>query len=195
MKIIFASLASGSSGNCYYLGTGKYGVLIDAGIGIRIIKKRLKEIGIPLDSIRAVFVTHDHIDHIRSVGHLGEERHIPVYATVGVHEGMNKNYRMTQKLYASVRHIEKEETMQLDDFHITSFEVPHDGTDNVGYHFEIDGISFSFLSDLGEITPTAARYIQKANYLIIEANYDERMLETGNYPPYLKKRIVAGTGH
>ncbi|KAA6344921.1 putative metallo-hydrolase YycJ [termite gut metagenome] len=195
MKIIFASLASGSSGNCYYLGTGKYGILIDAGIGIRTIKKRLKGIGIPLDSIRAVFVTHDHSDHIKGVGHLGEGQHIPIYTTVRIHEGMNKSYGMTQKLYASVRHIEKEETMQLEDFYITPFDVPHDGTDNVGYHLEVEGITFSFLSDLGEITPTAARYIQKANYLIIEANYDEGMLETGAYPPLLKQRIIANTGH
>jgi phosphoribosyl 1,2-cyclic phosphodiesterase len=195
MKIIFAGLASGSSGNCYYLGTRKYGILIDAGIGIRTINKRLKEIGISLDSIRAVFVTHDHADHIRGVGHLGEGRHIPVYTTARIHEGINKSYCTTQKLYAAVRHIEKEATMQLEDFYITPFEVPHDGTDNVGYHFQVQGITFTFLSDLGEITPTAARYIRKANYLIIEANYDEKMLETGSYPPFLKQRIVASTGH
>ena len=74
MKVRFISLASGSSGNCYYLGTDTYGILIDAGIGIRTIKKTLKDFNILMESIRAVFVTHDHADHIKAVGHLGEKR-------------------------------------------------------------------------------------------------------------------------
>lgn len=85
--------------------------------------------------------------------------------------------------------------MMLEDFRIESFEVPHDGTDNVGYCIEIDGKVFSFLTDLGEITPTAADYISKANYLILEANYDEEMLKMGPYPQYLKERIMSRTGH
>ena len=171
MKVRFISLASGSSGNCYYLGTETYGILIDAGIGIRTIKKTLKDFNILMDSIRAVFITHDHADHIKAVGHLGE------------------------KLSSSVRYLEKKEPITLEDFHIESFEVPHDGTDNVGYCIEIDGKVFSFLTDLGEITPTAAHYISKANYLILEANYDEEMLKMGPYPQYLKERITSKTGH
>ena len=73
--------------------------------------------------------------------------------------------------------------------------APHDGTDNVGYCIEIDGKVFSFLTDLGEITPTAAHYISKAHYLILEANYDEEMLKMGPYPQYLKERIASKTGH
>ena len=195
MKIKFISLASGSSGNCYYLGTETYGLLIDAGIGIRTIRKALRDINISLDSIRAVFVTHDHADHIKAVGHLGEKMNIPVYTTARIHEGINRSYCMTEKLSSSVRYLEKEEPMMLEDFRIESFEVPHDGTDNVGYCVEIDGKVFSFLTDLGEITPTAARYIRKANYLILEANYDEEMLKMGSYPKYLKERISSSIGH
>lgn len=195
MKIKFISLASGSSGNCYYLGTETYGLLIDAGIGIRTIRKALRDINVSLDSIRAVFVTHDHADHIKAVGHLGEKMNIPVYTTARIHEGINRSYCMTEKLSSSVRYLEKEEPMMLEDFRIESFEVPHDGTDNVGYCVEIDGKVFSFLTDLGEITPTAARYIRKANYLILEANYDEEMLKMGSYPKYLKERISSNFGH
>lgn len=195
MKVKFISLASGSSGNCYYLGTERYGILIDAGIGIRTIKKALKEINIPMETIRAVFVTHDHADHIKAVGHLGEKLHIPIYTTARIHEGINKSYCMTEKLHSSVRFLEKEQPMTLEDFSIVSFEVPHDGTDNVGYCIEIDNKVFSFLTDLGEITPTASHYICKANYLIIEANYDEEMLNMGSYPQYLKERITSTTGH
>lgn len=195
MKVKFISLASGSSGNCYYIGTEKYGILIDAGIAARTIKKSLKEAGINMETIRAVFVTHDHADHIKAVGGLGEKLHIPIYTTARIHEGINKSYCMTEKLHSSVRYLEKEEPMQLEDFRIESFEVPHDGTDNVGYCVEIDGKVFSFLTDLGEITPTAARFIRKANYLILEANYDDEMLRMGAYPQYLKDRITSRTGH
>lgn len=191
----FISLASGSSGNCYYLGYKDYGILIDAGIGIRTIKKRLKEVNISMESLRGVLITHDHADHIKAVGHLGEKLNIPIYTTVSIHEGINRSYCMTEKLYSSVRHIEKEHPIQLADFHVEAFEVPHDGTDNVGYCIQVAGKTFSFLTDLGEITELAARYIQKANYLILEANYDEEMLQMGPYPAYLKQRIAGKNGH
>ena len=196
MKIKFLSLASGSSGNCYYLGTDTYGILIDSGIGVRTIKKSLKEYGLALERVKAVFITHDHADHIKSVGTLGEKYGIPIYSTPEIHVGINKNYCMTEKLTsASVRHIQKEEPIMIDDFKITAFEVPHDGTDNVGYCIEADNKVFSFLTDMGEITPTAAQYICKTNYLVIEANYDEEMLQMGPYPQHLKVRIAGPNGH
>lgn len=195
MRIKFISLASGSSGNCYYLGTDKHGILIDAGIGIRTIKKDLKELNLSLSNVRAVFVTHDHADHIKAVGHLGEKYNIPVYSTREIHEGINKSYCMTEKLSTSVHYINKGEPMNLDEFKISAFEVPHDGTDNVGYCVEIGDKTFSFLTDLGHITETAAHYICKANYLILEANYDLEMLRMGPYPKYLKERIAGPNGH
>ena len=195
MKIRFLSLASGSSGNCYFLGTEQYGILIDAGIGVRTIRKVLKEYGLSLSMIRAVLVTHDHADHIKAVGYLGEKHGIPVYSTPEIHRGINKSYCMTEKLSTSVRYLYKDTPFMLDDFRITAFEVPHDGTDNVGYCIEVDGKVFSFLTDLGCITPIAAQYILKANYLVIEANYDEEMLKMGPYPFYLKQRIAGPNGH
>lgn len=195
MNIKFLSLGSGSSGNCYYLGTDTYGILIDAGIGIRTIKKVFKEYNLPFDSILAIFITHDHADHIKAVGTLGEKYGIPVYTTPEIHKGINKSYCMTEKLSTCVRYIEKEVPIQIKNFHITCFEVPHDGTDNVGYSIEVGGKVISFLTDLGEITPVAAKYINKTNYLILEANYDEEMLDMGPYPQYLKERIKGPNGH
>jgi phosphoribosyl 1,2-cyclic phosphodiesterase len=195
MKITFISLASGSSGNCYYLGTESYGILVDAGIGIRTIKKSLKDYGLGLDKVRAVLVTHDHADHIKGVGHVGEKNGIPVYTTAQIHEGINRSYCMTEKLRTMARTLQKEEPLQIEDFTVTAFEVPHDGTDNVGYHIVVDGKRFTFLTDLGHITPTAAHYISLAQYLIIEANYDEEMLRMGPYPFPLKQRIQGPNGH
>lgn len=195
MKVQFISLGSGSSGNCYYLGYNGYGILIDAGIGVRSIKKRLKAVGIPMESVSAVFVTHDHADHVKSVGVLGEKMFIPIYATELAHRGINGSYCVTEKLHSSVRYIEKGSPLRFHDFTIEAFEVPHDATDCVGYCVTVGGKTFCFATDLGEITDTAARYIVRANYLVIEANYDEHMLEVGPYPAYLKSRIKSRTGH
>ena len=104
MKIRFLSLASGSSGNCYYLGTPEYGLLIDAGIGIRTIKKVLKDHEIDLCQIMAVLVTHDHADHIKTVGYLGEKLNLPIYTTEGVHRGIEKS-RYVEETLTHSRHI------------------------------------------------------------------------------------------
>ena len=140
MKVKFRCLASGSSGNCYYLGTGTCGILIDAGIGSRTLRKALKQFELPIENIRAIFITHDHSDHIKGVGYLGDKLHIPVYATALTHAGIDRNYHTGDKLSAaSVRHIEKGVPIKIDCFCIECFEVPHDGTDNVGYCIETDG--------------------------------------------------------
>jgi phosphoribosyl 1,2-cyclic phosphodiesterase len=196
MKLQFLSLASGSSGNCYYLGAPGYGILIDAGIGIRTIKKVLKEHRIDFPQIIAVLITHDHADHIKTAGCLGETYNIPVYATEAVHSGIAGSRFVTEALTGDVRRvIEKEMTFAIRDFLITAFEVPHDSADNVGYFIRFGNRTFTFATDIGHITDTVSAYMSRANHLIIEANYDEEMLHSGSYPQFLKDRISSPTGH
>ncbi len=195
MKISFLSLASGSSGNCYYLGTQEFGILIDAGIGIRTIKKILKDRSIDFSRIVAVLITHDHADHIKTVGYLGEKLYIPIYTTEAVHQGINKSRYVEEKLIQSQRIIQKEIPFTIRDFQITAFEVPHDSSDNVGYHIEYGEHKFTFATDVGHITDTVSRYMCMANHLIIEANYDVEMLQFGTYPAFLKERVASPTGH
>lgn len=195
MKLKFISLASGSSGNCYYLGTDTYGILIDAGIGVRTIKKVLKDFEIPFETILGVFITHDHADHIKSAGFLGEKYGIPIYATEETHIGMNRNYGMTQKIYQSKRVVVKDQVTELRDLKITPFEVSHDGTDNVGYLIELGHIKFGIATDLGHITPKVVEYMSRVNHLIIESNYDPEMLMHGAYPYHLKQRVNGERGH
>lgn len=195
MRLRFISLASGSSGNCYFLGNSHYGILIDAGIGVRTIKKALKEKDIPFENIIALFVTHDHADHIKSAGVIGEKCFIPVYTTEDIHVGMNRCYAMTEKIYASKRVVTKNEPLELRDFKITPFEVPHDGTDNVGYLFEYEDIKFVFATDLGHISDDVAQYLVQADYMVLEANYDHEMLRNGRYSPFLKERVSSNFGH
>lgn len=194
-KLRFQSFGSGSSGNCYYIGNASNGILIDAGVGVRTIRRCLRSIGLDFENIWGVFVTHDHSDHIKAVGPLGEKHRIPIYSTQQVHEGIQKSYCVTEKLYSSRKFIEKGETIEIGEFRITAFPVSHDATDNVGYTVEYKEKRFTFATDLGFIGDEVADHLVNADYMVLEANYDVQMLEQGTYPIYLKNRIVAQTGH
>jgi phosphoribosyl 1,2-cyclic phosphodiesterase len=195
MGLKFLSLASGSSGNCYYLGTDEYGILIDAGISMRRIKKILTNNNIELSQILAVFITHDHTDHIKSAGNLGEKHSIPVYATQKVHAGMNSSRYINTELTFSRRIIEKEEPVYIRDFKVTAFAIPHDASDCVGYSVDYNRWKWVLATDVGHIDDTVGSYIRIASHLVVEANYDREMLYSGHYSDFLKNRISNGTGH
>jgi len=194
-KLIFQSLASGSAGNCYFLGTENYGILIDAGISARYVRKHLKNIGIELEQIYGIIITHDHGDHIKGLGTLSERFKVPVYATAEVYHGITLNLCMRKELTDSKRFIKKNKAFQIGDFNITAFSVSHDAHDNMGFTVEYQNKKFTFATDLGYIGAKAAAHIAKADYLVIESNYDEDMLENGSYPQNLKDRIKSDTGH
>lgn len=192
----FICLGSGSSGNSYFLFTEQYGILIDAGIGVRTLKKKFQTAGLSLTQIKAVLVTHDHADHIKAVGPLANDYHLPVYATEQVHLGMERNYCMTTKLKPEhTKLLQKEETFTLGDFDITAFGVPHDSSDNVGYSIQCGDTNFCLITDAGHVNESIGAYISRANYLVLESNHDENMLMMGPYPAYLKGRISGGNGH
>ena len=194
-KLRFQSFGSGSSGNCYFIGNTSSGILIDAGISVRTIRKYLRSIGLDFENLWGVFVTHDHADHIKAVGPIGEKHLVPIYSTRQVHEGIQRSYCVTEKLYSSRKFIEKHETIEVGDFKITSFPVSHDSTDSVGYTVEYKGKRFTFATDLGYVGEEVGAHLMQADYLVLEANYDEEMLMNGHYPPHLKNRIIAQTGH
>jgi len=194
--IKFISFGSGSSGNCYYLGTTTDGLIIDMGVGIRTLKKHCKDYGIKLSSVHHVLITHDHADHIKSVGSFSYEYKVPVYATEKVHEGIDKNYCIARKVALDKKElIQIGETYQLGDFSVRPFTVPHDASENVGYEIQAEGITFVIITDAGSVTDDIRQSISRADYLVIEANHDEEMLLSGPYPEYLKKRILSATGH
>lgn len=196
MQLTFISLGSGSCGNCYYLATEKDAILIDCGIGIRRFKKHAQEYGMRLDKVRALLITHDHADHIKSAGKVSKELDIPVYATVPIHKGMDRNWQNTVKIPQDRRQvIEKQESFDVGPFHVTGFPIPHDASENVGYHVEVGDIRFTVMTDVGEATDEVKHYIAQSTHLIVEANYDEEMLQQGCYPDVLKQRIASGHGH
>lgn len=194
-QVIFRCMASGSSGNCYYLGTRTRGILIDAGISARTIQKYLREMGLDYQNIMGVLVTHDHADHIRAVGTLGERVHIPIYSTRQIHEGIDRNYGVREKLGGSRRYFEKGVPFELFDMQITTFGISHDSTDCLGYVIDCQDQRFMIATDCGEPNHHLEAFLQTANHIVLEANHDEQMLLNGPYPTYLKERILSPRGH
>ena len=193
--LIFRCFASGSSGNCYYLGTRQRGILIDAGISARQIQKCLREMGLDFQNIMGVLITHDHADHIRAVGTLGERVKLPIYTTALIHEGIDRNYGVREKLRTSRRYFEKGQPWELFGMTINTFGIEHDSTDCLGYAIDFQGQRFVIITDCGSVNEELEAYIRTANHLVIEANHDEHMLLNGPYPTYLKERILSPRGH
>lgn len=189
-------MGSGSSGNCYCLFTENDGLMIDAGIGIRLLKRSFKEYGLSLSQIHHILVTHDHADHVKSVGAISLDYQLPVYATQLVHAGIERNYCVHKKVApAYMEVIDKGQPFQLGDFTVTPFGVPHDSSDNVGYKIECGNIVFTLMTDIGHVTDEMKAVIAETNYLVIEANHDPKMLMYGPYPQQLKIRILGPNGH
>ncbi|MBQ0046362.1 MAG: MBL fold metallo-hydrolase [Prevotellaceae bacterium] len=196
MPLTFFSLGSGSCGNCYYLATDDDAIIIDCGIGVRRFKKHMLEYGMKISKIRGMLVTHDHADHIKSAGKISSEYNIPVYATELVHEGIDRNYQASVKVQQDNRHvIEKDETFNIGPFSITAFYLPHDASENVGYFIEVEDYKFCIMTDVGDATEAVKEHIGMSTHLILEANYDNEMLNQGRYPYILKERIASGRGH
>ena len=193
--LIFRSFGSGSSGNCYYLGTEEQGILIDAGISARYIRNCLREMKLDFQNIMGVLITHDHADHIRSVGRLGEYDHLPIYTTAAIHAGIDRNYGVTLKLRTARRYFEKGVPFELFGMQINTFGVSHDSTDCLGYQIDFMGERFVLITDCGVPNEQIEHAIRSANHLVIEANHDEQMLLNGPYPTFLKERILSDRGH
>ena len=192
----FISFGSGSSGNCYYLYTEQDGLLIDAGVGIRTLKKHVKNYGLSLDKVHHLLVTHDHADHVKSVGRLSCDYGLNVYATHRVHVGIEKNYCVRGKVSPDrLKLVENGVSLHLGEFVVTPFHIPHDSMDNVGYRIEHNGVVFCLMTDVGSVTQEMRPFIAEAHYLVIEANHDVEMLAKGPYPQHLKERILGPTGH
>ena len=192
----FISFGSGSSGNSYYLYTETDSILIDVGVGIRALKKHFHNYGLRFEDVHHIFITHDHADHVKSVGSLSTDYHLPVYATRKIHVGIERNYCVRKKIAPNHVHvIEKGVPLNVGEFKVTPFGVPHDSTDNVGYFVECEGVTFCLITDVGHITEEMHDFIGRSNYLVIEANHSEEMLLQGHYPQYLKDRILGPNGH
>ncbi len=193
MSLNFCSLSSGSSGNCYYLGNEFHGILIDAGISGMAIRKTLKKLGISMQTIMGVLITHNHTDHVKGLYQLTKKSYLPAFTTRKIWKSMlsPSNPISTD----CIREISLQQKFHISGFDIEAFPVFHDAPETIGFHVCAGDKKITIVTDLGHICDTAAPYIKSANLLVIESNYDEQMLMEGDYPPYLKTRIQSDYGH
>ena len=191
----FMSFSSGSCGNCYYLGTEDKGILIDAGVSLRRLKKTLIENGLDIDSFSAVLVTHDHLDHIRHLGSFCKKIAKPVYTSADIHAALAKHTFTADHIASCRKVLTAGEWNDVAGMKVRYFVVPHDATQTVGYAIELDGRRFVIMTDVGRMTDEAVEFARTAETVVVESNYDMDMLMSGPYTYELKMRIVQGCGH
>ena len=194
--INYISFGSGSSGNCSYVGTRYGGILIDAGVKADDVMLQLKANGVRMENVKGILLTHDHGDHIKyAYTLLRANKHMRLFCTLRVLNGLLRRHGVSKRIKDYHVPIFKETPFRIAEMEITAFDVPHDGTDNMGFSISYDNRNFVIATDLGAVTERARYYMSRANYLVIEANYDLQMLLFGPYPEYLKSRIRTDHGH
>ena len=175
------------------MGNEHHGILIDAGIPAGSIRKFLKSKDIPIQTIMGVLVTHNHSDHIRGLELLTRKNNLPVFTSHKIWKSIVSRQHNISGV--TVREIDLQQKFHLAGFDIEAFPVSHDAPETIGFHICAGDIKTTIATDLGHISQTAASYMEAANLLVIESNYDEKMLMNGNYPHFLKARILSDHGH
>ena len=196
MRVIFAVLAlfttslnSGSNGNCYYIGNETEAVLIDAGISCRETEKRMKLLGLKMKNVKAIFISHEHTDHIKGVASIYEKFAIPLYITDSTLRGCHAFTRY------SPRQLLSNVPVTVGGLTVTPFPKMHDAQDPHSFLVSGNGVTIGVFTDIGKPCVQVQKNFQLCHAAYLEANYDKGLLETGNYPHFLKKRIMGDKGH
>ncbi|MBC7827656.1 MAG: MBL fold metallo-hydrolase [Chitinophagaceae bacterium] len=190
MSLFITSLNSGSNGNCYYIGNDKEAILVDAGISCREIEIRMKRLGLLMQKVKAIFVSHEHHDHIKGIHTLAKKHQLPVYIT----EATKKNGKLNLQKNLVIS-FAAHEPVVIGDLVIIPFPKLHDASDPYSFVISCKEIKVGVFTDIGAACPHVIKYFQQCHAAFLEANYDEAMLENGNYPYFLKTRIRGGMGH
>ncbi len=188
--LYLASLNSGSNGNCYYVGNDHDAVLIDAGISCRETERRMTNLGLSLNKVRGILISHDHSDHIRGVEVLSRKHRIPVYITTATH--MKSGLCIDPHL---VQAFTSHEALNFGSLTVNPFHKHHDAADPHSFTVTDKDITVGVFTDIGAPCEQLVHYFGQCHAAFLEANYDERMLNEGRYPVFLKRRISGGEGH
>lgn len=191
----FVSIASGSSGNCIYAGTENTHVLIDAGISAKRIEKGLFEIGLKPSELSGICITHEHSDHIKGLGVLARKYEIPIYSTEGTLNEIRKVKSLGEYPDELLRPLLPDVKLGIGDLDIIPFHIDHDAADPVAYRIQSGNKSVAVATDLGHYNQYTIDHLLDLDAVLLESNHDLRMLETGPYPYYLKRRIMGDFGH
>ena len=190
MSLFISSLNSGSNGNCYYVGTQEEAVLIDGGISCRETERRLKRLELSIKKIKAIFITHEHSDHIYGVARLSKKYKLPVYITAGTRQ--DGRLHLKEELVIPFRAYEP---VVIGNLSILAFPKFHDASDPHSFIVSSGSVNVGIFTDIGLPCEHVIRHFKQCHAAFLEANYDEQMLDTGKYPLFLKNRIRDGKGH
>lgn len=191
MKI--CSLFSGSSGNAIFVAEGKTKLLVEAGLSGKKIAGALCSIGESLSEISAILVSHEHLDHVRGAGVLSRRYDLPIYATAGTWEALEKMIGPVSE--CNKRIFSSYEPFAIGDIEVAPFPIPHDANEPVGYSFSSGGKKVTIATDIGHISLDLLRCFEDSDLLLLESNHDPEMLRMGPYPWPLKQRIAGKHGH
>jgi phosphoribosyl 1,2-cyclic phosphodiesterase len=190
MSLFIASLNSGSNGNCYYIGNENEAILVDAGISCREIEKRLKRLGLLIEKIKAVFISHEHSDHIKGLPVLIKKYKLPVYITDATLRNGGLDFEIDL-----MNCFNAHKAIQIGNLSVTAFPKFHDAIDPYSFVISCNEVCVGVFTDIGKPCKNVIRYFKQCHAAFLEANYDEEMLQNGNYPYHLKRRISGGSGH
>ncbi len=187
----FCPLASGSKGNCIYLGTENAKILIDAGISAKAIKSKLEEINVDLADIDAILITHEHTDHIQGLKILACKLGIPVFANQETAKGIVEAFHDCPKFKIFCTG----ETFEFKDLELHPFSIQHDTLDPVAFIIRVNSLKLGFCTDLGFVTSLVQTQLQECDYLYIEANHQPSMVHACSRPMIYKQRVLSRSGH
>ena len=189
------SIASGSSGNCIYIGSDTTHLLVDTGISKKRIEAGLETVGVKGEELSGILITHEHIDHIQGLGVLSRKFKIPIYATKGTIAGIEKCRSIGKMPEGLLNPIVADETFTLGDITIDPFAISHDANEPTGYRLDCQDKSVAVATDLGVYDEYIVNKLQNLDAVLLEANHDVHMVEVGPYPYPLKQRILGDRGH
>lgn len=189
----FTSLYSGSTGNSLLVQTENTNILIDTGVSAKKIIDALTSFDININNIDAILITHEHIDHVNSLGTLSSRYNIPVYANQKTWENMAKQREKISEENQKLFNINEE--FEINDLKINSFSIPHDAADPCGFNIYKDNKKISIATDIGHMNKEILSKLEGSNFLMLEANYDPEILKCCSYPYKLKTRISGPNGH
>lgn len=191
----FVSIASGSSGNCIYAGSDQTHILIDAGISNKRIEQGLNEIGLKGGEVSGILITHEHSDHTKGLGVLARKHNIPIYGTQETLDEIGGMKYLGEYSKELLSPIQPDVDFTIGDLTVKPFRIDHDAANPVAYRVQNGRTSVAVATDLGHYDSYIVDHLQGLDALLLESNHDIRMLETGPYPYYLKRRILGDHGH
>lgn len=190
MALFISSLNTGSNGNCFYIGNADEAVLVDVGLSCKETELRMQRLGLSMDKVKAIFISHEHSDHIKGLPVIAKKYQIPVYIT---HNTLYSSKQLLQQHLVAPFYAYQ--PVHIGQLQITAFPKKHDAAEPHSFTIQCDRVTVGVFTDIGSHCEHVINNFKNCNAAFLEANYDDQMLENGRYPYFLKNRIRGGNGH